>query len=68
MSEHSVSYANNDVDRTHRRSLKILYSDYESKFETLLERVNTKTTHTKNLQKLMIEVYKSFNHLNPQYT
>ena len=36
-------------------------------FHKLLERDNTKTTHTKNLQKLMIEVYKSFNHLNPEY-
>ena len=36
-------------------------------FEELLERDNTKTTHTKNLKKLMIEVYKSFNHLNPEY-
>ena len=39
----------------------------ESSFEELLERDNTKTIHTKNLQKLMIEVYKSLNHLNPEY-
>ena len=44
-----------------------LYRDYESTFEELLERDNTKTTHTKNQQKLTIEVYKSFNHLNPEY-
>ena len=36
-------------------------------FETLLERDNTKTTHTKNIQKLMIDVHKLFNHLNPEY-
>ena len=30
-------------------------------------RDDTKTRHTKNLQKLIIEVYKSFNHLNPEY-
>ena len=36
---------------------------YESKFEELLNRNNTKTAHTENLKKLMIEVYKSLNHL-----
>ena len=59
--------ANNDITRTHKRALRILYRDYESTFEELLERDNTKTSHTKNLQKLMIEVYKSLNHLNPEY-
>ena len=59
--------ANNDINRTHKRTLRILYRDYESTFEEHLERDNTKTTHTKNLQKLMIEVYKSLNHLNPEY-
>ena len=59
--------ANNDINRTHKRALRILYRDCESTFEELLERDDTKTTHTKNLQKLMIEVYKSFNHLNPEY-
>ena len=44
--------ANNDINRTHMRALRILY---ESTFEELLDRVNTKTTHTKNLQKLMIK-------------
>ena len=59
--------ANNDINRTHKRALRILYRDYESSFEELIERDNTKTIHTKNLQKLMIEVYKSLNHLNPEY-
>ena len=48
-------------------ALMVLYRDYESSFEELLESDNTKAAYTKNLQKLMIEVYKSFNHLNPEY-
>ena len=59
--------ANNDINRTQKRALRILYRDYESIFEELLERDDTKTTHTKNLHKLTVEVYKSFNHLNPGY-
>ena len=27
----------------------------------------TKTPHKKNLQNLMVEIYKSMNHLNPEY-
>ena len=59
--------ANNDSNRTHKCALRILYKDYKSTFEDFFERDKTKTTHTKNLQKLMIEVYKSLNYLNPEY-
>ena len=59
--------ANSDINVTHKRALKILYRDYESTFEDFPERDHKKTTHTKNLQNLMIEVFKSFNHLNPEY-
>ena len=37
--------ANNDINRTHKRALSILYRDYESTFEELLESDNTQTTH-----------------------
>ena len=36
-------------------------------FEELLDMGDTKTTHKKNLQNLMVEIYKSMNHLNPEY-
>ena len=32
-----------------------------------LDRGDTKTIHTKNLRNLMVEIYKSFNQLNPEY-
>ena len=59
--------ANNGIRRTLKRVLRILYRDNESKLEELLEGDNTKITHTKNLQKFMIKVYQSLNHLNPEY-
>ena len=37
----------------------------ESSFETLLARSGNNSIHIKNLQKLMTEIYKSMNHLNP---
>ena len=59
--------ANNEINRTHKHALRTLYRDYESTFEELLDRGDTKTTHKKNLQNLMVEIYKSMNHLNPEY-
>ena len=59
--------ANNEINRTHKRASRTLYRDYESNFEELLDRDDTKTIHTKNLQNLMVEIYKSFNQLNPEY-
>ena len=59
--------ANNEINRTYKRALRTLYRDYESTFEKLLDRGDTKTTHKKNLQNLMMEIYKSMNHLNPEY-
>ena len=43
----------------------MLYEDYESSFEMLLTRSGSVCIHVRNLQKLMIESYKSKNHLSP---
>ena len=40
--------------------------DYSS-LNTLLKKSDTVTIHIKNLQKLMLEIFKSMNHLNPSY-
>ena len=57
--------ANKEINRTHKRVLRILYKDYESSFETLLTRNGSDSIHVKNVQKLMTEIYKSMNYLNP---
>ena len=56
-----------NVDRLRKRCLRILYQDYESSFQLLLNRDNSQTIHVKNLQKLMTEIYKSTKKLNPSY-
>ena len=56
---------NKEIDHTHKRARPILYKDYETSFETLLARSGSNGIHIKNLQKLMTEIYKSMNHLNP---
>ena len=59
--------ANNESNRTHILALRALYGDYESTFEELLDKDKSMTIHKKNLQKLMVEIYKTINHLNPAY-
>ena len=57
--------ANKEIDRTHKRALRILYEEYECPFEALLTRSGRFCIHVRNLQKLMTEIYKSMNQLNP---
>ena len=49
------------------RILRILLKDYVASFDELLVRNQEKTIHVQNLQKLMIEVYKSIKHENPSF-
>ena len=59
--------ANDEINRAHKRCLRVLYQDFESSFQLLLSRDNSQTIHVKNLQKLMTEIYKSVKKLNPSY-
>ena len=56
---------NKQIDRTHKRTLQILHKDYESSFEALLTRNGNNSMHVNNLQKLMLEIFKFMNGLNP---
>ena len=57
--------ANKQTDRTHKRALQNLYTDYESSFEAFLSRSGSNSIQVNNLQKIMIEIFKSMNGLNP---
>ena len=48
-------------------ALRIAYKDDNSDCSTLLEKDNAVKIHTKNLQLLMIEIYKTHNNLNPTF-
>ena len=64
----SSKAADNLINRTTKRAMRITYnSDSEETLEALLQRDGTVTIHKRNLQKLMVEVYKTLNHLNPPY-
>ena len=59
--------ANNEINRIHKRALRALHGDYESTFEELLDKFKSLTIHKKNLERLIVEIYKTINHLNPAY-
>ena len=49
---------NNVIDGLHERPIRIVSGDNESNLEILLEKNNEITIHQRNVQVLMIEVYK----------
>ena len=58
---------NNKINSIHERALRINYKDLGSDFDTMLLRDNAVPIHIRNLQLLMIEVYKTKWELNPTF-
>ena len=55
------------VNEIHRRTLRVVYDDYNSTYEELLASHNDISIHQKHLKHLAIEVYKSLRNLNPEF-
>ena len=60
-------HLNNEINKIQGRALRIAYKDCVSCFDTLLEIDESVTIHTKNLQTLMTEMFKTQNNLNPPF-
>ena len=59
--------ANNEIHKTHKRALSMLYGDDDSTFQQMLDKDRTTTIHKKNEASLMVEIYKSMNQINPEF-
>ena len=57
--------SNNLINRLQERALRVVYNDYDSSFNELLEKANESTIHIKNIHILMTEIYKFLNDLCP---
>ena len=57
--------ANNLINKIQERSLRLITNDKTSTFEHLLQANNEITTHHRNLQVLMVEVFKIINGFAP---
>ena len=58
---------NKKINKIQESALRITYKDAESTYSELLEKDCAVTIHTKNLQLLMTEMYKTRNDLNPSF-
>ena len=56
---------NNKINKLQERALRLVYNDYESPFDVLLNKNKSFSIHHQNIQKRMIEVYKSLNKPSP---
>ena len=52
------------INKIHERALRIVYNDNISSFEALLEKDDSVKIHHRNLQHLVIEIYKALNNLS----
>lgn len=51
--------SNSKINRLHERALRIVYNDYESSFQSLLEKDSSFSIHHQNIQRLSLEIYKA---------
>ena len=56
---------NNKINKLHERALRLVYDDFESSFDVLLNKNKSFSVHYQNIQKLMIEVYTSLDKPSP---
>ena len=59
--------ANNKINKIHERALRIIHKDSTSNFQELLSKSNSVSVHQRNLQPLLIEIYKTVHNLNPTF-
>ena len=57
--------ANKKINRVHYKFLKMLHDDENSTYEQLLNKYNEFSVHQRNIQNLMVEMYKVKNDLGP---
>ena len=56
---------NSKINMLHERCLRIIYNDKQSSFTELLNKDSSVSIHIKNIQKLAIEMFKSYKGLSP---
>ena len=57
--------SNNETNKIHKRTLRLVYEMEGANFEDLLLKDNSWNVHESNIHTLLIEIYKSINNLSP---
>ena len=55
----------NKIDNVHKKALRLVYSDYKSTFQELLDEDASFSVHHRDIQTLVIEIYKHIHGLSP---
>ena len=55
----------NKINNVHEKALRIVYSDYKSTFQELLDKDASFSVHHRYIQTLAIEIYKHIHRLSP---
>ena len=63
----SSKVANNEINRRPKRALQVLHKNNNLSFDKCLMKEAGITIHAKNLQKLMLEIFKTLKHLSLPY-
>ena len=56
------------INKIHERALRLILNDHTSDFDTLLQNNNDTCNHHRNIQTLMIEIYKMNNRILQLWT
>ena len=57
--------SNKMINKIHEWALRLILNNHTSDFDTLLQNNNDICNHHRNIQTLMVEIYKIKNNLNP---
>ena len=57
----------NKVESLQKKALRLLYEDYVSSYEELLQKAGKETMKVNRLRSLCIEIYKTINNINPTH-
>ena len=57
--------SHNQIDKIHKRTLRLVYEMEDANFEDLLLKDNSWNAHENNIHTLLIEIHMSINNLSP---
>ena len=55
------------LKRSKKRALSIVFNDYESDYDILLNKANMKSVFQLRVNRMLTEIYKTINGINPSY-